>query len=134
MKYKTTSFIESIVPDLVKHVCQESGQKSLRGIIIHLDNPRRHNSKKSEVDLTATKARRIPAPTYSPDLSPSGFFLLGMLKERTSGPSSSSPDELSSPINELIASLQEDQLTSVDKNWMKPLNWAVNPWGQYYCK
>jgi hypothetical protein len=116
MKYNTTSFVESVIPDLVKQVCHESRRKTLRGIIVHLDNPRRYNSKKSEVPLTTTKTRRIPVPTYSPDLSPSGFFLLGMLKERTSGPSFSLPDELSYAINELIASLQEDQLANVYKN------------------
>jgi hypothetical protein len=40
---------------------------------------------KREATLTATKARRIPTPTYSPDLSPNDFFPFGMLKERMSG-------------------------------------------------
>jgi hypothetical protein len=85
MKYNTTFFIESVAPDLVEDVYQESRQKTLRGITVHLDNARLHNSRQSEAALLATKSRRIPSRAYSPDLSPSDFFLFGLLKERISG-------------------------------------------------
>jgi hypothetical protein len=81
MKYNTTFFVESVVSDLVEHVCQESRQNTLRGILVHLDNARPYNSRKSEAALTATKVCRIPAPTDSPDLSQNDFFLFGMLRE-----------------------------------------------------
>jgi hypothetical protein len=93
--------------------------------MVHLNNARPHNSRKSGTALTGTKAHRIPAPAYSPVLSPSDFFLFGMPKERTSGTSSSSPDALISAINALMASLSKDQLISVYKNWMKRLNWLI---------
>jgi hypothetical protein len=48
-----------------------------------------------------------------------------MLKERMSGPSYSSPDELISVISELIASLLKDLLVSVYTNWMKRLNCVI---------
>jgi hypothetical protein len=88
----------------------------------HLNNAQSHNSRKSEAALTAAKPRGIPAPDYSPDLSPSDFFLFGMFKERMSGTSYSSPDELISAISELIASLPKGQLVSVYTNWIKHLN------------
>jgi transposase len=125
MKYNITFFVESVVPDLVERVCQESRRKTFRGIMLHLANAGPHNSGKSEAALIATKARRIPAPAYSPDSSPSDFFLFGILKERISGISYSSPDELISAISELIGSLPKDQLVSVYKNWMERLNWVV---------
>jgi hypothetical protein len=81
MEYHAAFFVESVVPDLVEHVCQDSRQKTLRDILVHLDNPRAHNSGKNKAALTVTKSRRIPAPAYSPGLSPSDFFLFGMLKE-----------------------------------------------------
>jgi hypothetical protein len=114
-KYNAIFFIESVVPDLVEQVCQERRRKTLRGIIVHLDNARPHNSRKSETALTATKPRRIPATAYSPDLSPSNFFLFGMLKERMSGTLYNSPDELIFAISELIASLPKYQLGSVSE-------------------
>jgi hypothetical protein len=119
MKYNTTFFVKSVVPDLVEHVCQESRRKTLRGIMVHLDNARSHSSRKSDPVLSATKVRRIPAPVYNRDLSPSNFFLFEMLKERMSGTSYSSPDELISAINELIASLPKDQLVCVESRLKK---------------
>jgi hypothetical protein len=119
MKYNTTFFIESVVPDLVEPVCKDSWQKTLRSIMVHSDNARPHNNIKSEATLTATKDRRIPAPVYNPDPSRSDFFFFGMLKERMSETSYSSPGEL-------ITSLPKDQLVSVCKNWMKRLNWVIN--------
>jgi hypothetical protein len=132
MKYNTTFFVESVVPDLVERSCQESRRKTLRAIMVHLDNARPHNSRKSEAALTATKTRRIHAPAYSPDPSPTAFFLFGMLKERMLGTSYSLPDQLMSAISELIASVPKDQHVSVHKNWMKRLNWVMKHPGEDY--
>jgi transposase len=113
MKYNTSFFIESVVPDLVEHICQESRRQTLRGIMVHLDDARPYNSRKSETALTETKAHRIPAPVYSPDRSPTDFPLFRMLKEWMSGTSYSSPDELISALSELIASLPKVSLYSL---------------------
>jgi hypothetical protein len=134
MKYNATFFVKSVVPDLVEQVCQESRRQMLRGIMVNLYNARLHDSGKSEAHPTATKARRMPAQAYRPDLSLSNFFLFGMLKERVSRKSYSSPDELISAISKLIASLPKDQLVSVYKNWMKLLNWVIKHHGGYYHK
>jgi hypothetical protein len=121
-EYNTTFFVKSVVPDLVQHVWQESRRKILWGIMVHLDNERRHSSVNSETALTATKAYRIPALVLSPDWSLSDFFLFGMLKEWMSGTSNSSPDKLISTISEPMASFPKGQLVCVYKNWMKRLN------------
>jgi hypothetical protein len=134
MKYNTIFFVKSVVPDLVQHICQESWRKTLRGIVVHLDNARPHNNRESEGAFTAATARRIPASAYSSDLSPSDFFLFGMLWERMSGASYSSPDELISAISELIASSPKGQLVSVYENWMKRLNWVIKYRGEYCHK
>jgi hypothetical protein len=55
MKCHTPFFVESAVPDLVEQVCQKSRRKTLRGIMVHLDNARPDNSRKSEAALTAKK-------------------------------------------------------------------------------
>jgi hypothetical protein len=125
MKYSPTFFVESVILDLVEHVCQESQWKTLRGVMVHLDNARPHNSRESEASHIAAKVRRIPGTAYDPDLSPSDFFLFVMLKEPMSGTSYNSPDELISAISEMIASLPKNQLVSIYTNWMKRLNWMI---------
>jgi hypothetical protein len=134
LKYNATFFVESAVPDLFKHGREEGRRKMLRGIMVHLDNARPHYSRKSNEALRPIKARRIPAPAYSPDLSPSDFFVFGMLKERLSGSSYSSPDELISAIGEVIASIPRDELVRVYENWIKRLRWVITHRGEYYHK
>jgi hypothetical protein len=96
---------------LIGQLSEDSAENASR----HYGPLENAQQQKSEVILTVTKARRIHVPAYSPDLPPSDFFLFGMLKERISGTSSSSPDELISVISELIASIPKDQLVSVYK-------------------
>jgi transposase len=112
----------------------EESANTPQGIMIYLDNVRPHNSRQNEAALTATEAGRVPAPACSPDLSTNDFFLFGMLKERMSGPSYGSPDELISAISELVASLSKDQLVNVYTNWMKHLNRVIKHRGEYYRK
>jgi transposase len=102
--------------------------------MVHLDNARPHNSRKRNEALRAIKARRIPAPAYSPDLSPSDFFLFEMLQERLSGSSYSSPDDLISAIGEVIASILQDELVRVYENLVKRLRWVIAYRGEYYHK
>jgi hypothetical protein len=102
--------------------------------MVHLDNARPHDNRKSEAALTVTKTRRISAPAYSPDPSPSDFFLFGMLKERMSGTLYGSPYEFVSARSELIASLLKDQLVGAYKNWIKRLDWVIKHRGEYYRK
>jgi hypothetical protein len=59
MKHNIAFFAESIVPDLVEYLCQESRRKTLRGITVYLGNARPHDSRRSEVqDAIAPDIRR----------------------------------------------------------------------------
>jgi hypothetical protein len=115
MKYNATFFVESVVPGLVKYVCQESRRQTLRGIMVHLDNTRLYNSRKVRQLLLQQKSVKFMPPAYSPHLYPSGFFLFGMIKDRMLVTSSSSPYEPISAISELIASHPKDQLVCIYK-------------------
>jgi hypothetical protein len=55
MKYHATFFIESVVLDLVECLCQESRRKTVRGILVHLDNAPPHNSRKVRQPLLQQK-------------------------------------------------------------------------------
>jgi hypothetical protein len=71
--------------------------------MVHLDNARRHNSRKSQEVLTGIKSRRIITPAYIPDFSLSFFFVFGMVKKRMSGSSYSILHELIFAISGVIA-------------------------------
>jgi transposase len=47
-----------------------------------MDNSIYHNPRKISLELEHNKIERAPHPTYSPDISPCGFWLFGFLKEK----------------------------------------------------
>jgi hypothetical protein len=105
MKYNTTFFVESVVPDLVEHICQESRGKTLPGIMDHLDNTRPTTAKVGQLLL---QQKPVESTSYS------------------------LPDELISAIGELLASFPKDQLVTVYNNWMKRQNLVIKHHGEYY--
>jgi hypothetical protein len=56
------------VPDLVNSTCAHSQRKRLKGIMVHLDDARLHNSRKPTECLEQFRAHTVPHPTYSLDL------------------------------------------------------------------
>jgi transposase len=113
-------------------ICSQRRRRSLKGIVIHLDNARPHNSKESTQVLQDTKARRASHPPYSPDLAPSDFFLFGALKEKLAGSSFSGPDDLISAIHQKFGEFTKDTLLRVYKNWAMRLQWVIEHDGEYY--
>jgi histone-lysine N-methyltransferase SETMAR len=83
--YNSSFFCSVIVPSLVEDICSGSRRRSLKGFYVDLDNARPHNSRQSNDCLQSTKARRMPQLAYSPDLTPSDFFLFGFFQETTPG-------------------------------------------------
>jgi hypothetical protein len=78
--YNTTFFCDAVFLDLLENMCAGSRERTLKGVIMHLDNARPHNSRKSNECLTEFRARRVPHPAYSPDPALSDFFLFGTVK------------------------------------------------------
>jgi hypothetical protein len=66
-------FSHSVVLHLFKSSCTQSQRKTLKGIIIYLDDGDGHNSRKFTECLEQLSACRIPDPADSPDLAPSNF-------------------------------------------------------------
>jgi transposase len=130
--YNTSYFCGTVMPDLVKNLCTQRRRKTLKGIFIHLDNARPHNSNDSNRVLEATKARRVRHPPYSPDIAPSDFFLFGALKGKLSGLAFTSDDELLSAITEKFAEFSEEDLTRVYDHWRERLQWVIKHEGEYY--
>jgi hypothetical protein len=61
-KYNITFFVESVVPDLVERVYQESRRKTPRGTMNHMDDARPHNGRKMRQLLLQQKASN-PCPS-----------------------------------------------------------------------
>jgi histone-lysine N-methyltransferase SETMAR len=80
---------------------------------MHLDNARRHNSKKSNECLAEFRARRVPHPAYSPDLAPSDFFLFGTVETELQNYEIHSREDLILAIRAIFDQISKEILISV---------------------
>ena len=60
-------------------------QDKVKDVAIQHDNARPHTSRQTQCALQQLELPTIPHPPYSPDLAPSDFFLLPLLKKHLKG-------------------------------------------------
>jgi hypothetical protein len=92
--YNNTFFCNSVVFDLVENICAHSRRKTLKNIMVHFDDARPHNSKKSIECLEQFRICRVPHRVYNPDLAPSNLFLFGHVKSKLPGLTIRSKEDL----------------------------------------
>jgi hypothetical protein len=130
--YNTTFFCDVVIPDLLENVCAGSRRRTLKRIVIHLDNARPNNSKKSNECLTEFRARRVPHPAYSPDFAPSDFFLFGTVNAKLQNYEIHSREDPILAIRTVFGQISKETLISVYVSWMKKLKWVIKNGGKYF--
>jgi hypothetical protein len=68
--------------------------------------------------------RFAPHPSYSPDLTPSDFFLFGYVKKRLKEMVFPSYEESLDAIGEVVTGIESETLTAVFEHWMERPEWA----------
>ena len=109
-------FINEILDPLHEMMASES-EEPQRKIIVHYDNARPHTSRKVFEYLESHNMEKAPQPPFSPDIAPSDFFLFGYVKNKLSGRSFRSPDELLLAVNEILEEISPDILMRVFQSW-----------------
>jgi hypothetical protein len=127
--YNSTFFCQSVLPDLIRNLGAHSRRRTLKGLFVHLDNACPHNSRESSQCLKDFHVIRMPQPAYSPDLSPSDFFLFGYLKAKLQGRQLQGRHGLSFAIREIMAEVSRDTLISVCATWQDRFRWVIENGG-----
>jgi hypothetical protein len=113
-KFSAAHFIDKILTPTFAQLIP-TGRRQL---IIHADNSRCHNAK-VVVDFMSRKQTKFAAhPPYSPDLTPSAFFLLGYLKGGPRGSFFQTSDELLNAVRELLHDISPQMLLDVFHKWI----------------
>jgi hypothetical protein len=60
MKNNSQYFCQNVILDNQQSICSSSPRKTLKGILLHLDNARAHNSRLSSEKIESAKAQRVP--------------------------------------------------------------------------
>jgi hypothetical protein len=126
--YNTDFFCHVVMPSLIDEVTRDSRRKTLKGFVIHMDNARPHNSRRSQECIKAPSAQR------SPDLAPSDFFLFGCIKEKLTNFNCETRDILKDAIIEIFNGIEKETFVAVFAGWMKQLKWVIEHEGAYYHK
>jgi hypothetical protein len=78
--YNIHFFFSNAVEALFSAIFPEGRKPHFRRLSVHLDNCRVHCSKAAETFFADNGIARVPHPSYSPDLTPSKFWLFGNKK------------------------------------------------------
>jgi hypothetical protein len=90
-----------------------------------VDNARPHNSKRSTEYLRTAQIKRIPQPSYSPDIAPCDFFLFGYLKEKLTEYDIPDREGLKLAITHIFSEIGQETLITVFETWIKQLKWVI---------
>jgi hypothetical protein len=82
-------------------------------------------------DIIRHEMNRALHPAYSPDMTPSDFFLLGCVKRKLMGYRAESESELLVGIGVILAEIPRDVLNAVFLEWMMQLQKCIKANGDY---
>jgi histone-lysine N-methyltransferase SETMAR len=100
---------------------------------IHFDNARPHTSVETQIYLKGTNFIQVDTPPYSPDLSPSDFYLFGTLKASLRGEAYSTDRTLKAAVRKWLTNLSGVELYPVFRNWLERCEYVTDT-GKYYIK
>jgi hypothetical protein len=111
--YNSPFFCDVVVSDLVENDCAHSRRQVLKGVLVHLDSARPHNSKQSNECLTEFGARRVSYPAYSQGRAPSDCFIFRIVKKELQNYEIHNRQDLILAIRAIFDEISKDTLNSV---------------------
>jgi transposase len=93
---------------------------------VHANNARSHNAKVSTHFIALNRMKQASHPPYSPDLSPSDFFVFGYVKRKLLGYHAESPSELLIHIRVISSEIPRKTLNAVFLEWMGRLRKCID--------
>ena len=123
--FNSEYYVQNIICELAKI---NSGYPDIDGrrLTVHADNARPHISKSATNAMTNNGLKRAPHPPYSPDISPSDFFLFGYIKNKMEGHSFESREEVERYITEILQQIPNDMLKRVFSEWERRLEQLIH--------
>ena len=131
LKFNSTHFCGCILSSIVKNGRIGTRKKKVKGMFIHMDNCRIHNSKVTTDCIKKSGLIRAPHPPYSPDIAPSDFWFFGYSKNKFAGKSFHDEKELKSAIKEIWDNLTFEDLQNVFHEWINRLEDVIRNNGEY---
>ncbi|KAA6363615.1 MAG: hypothetical protein EZS28_040858 [Streblomastix strix] len=112
-EYYIDEILKTVQQDMKDHLSNAKDQ----GVRMVIDNAPAHNANLTKEFLRDSIFQRIDHPPYSPDLTPSDFWLFGEMKGRMRGQIFQIQQHLADFCTEFAEKQSEDKLKSVFDEW-----------------
>lgn len=127
----SNKFINNVLKPIEKNHCFIQAKKQKQKFYIHFDNCPSHKAKCVSEYLAQKKFSIAPHPAYSPDLSPSDFYLFGRLKDKLEGIEFQSENEIEQAIIEEFEKISSEELKTVFDSWIQRIEKCIEIGGSY---
>jgi hypothetical protein len=87
-------------------------------LVVHTDNALAHNSRITQNVFGRSPLKRLPHPPYSPNISPSDFYLFRKVESAPIGPEISDEIALFEAVTEILNSISDAELQSIFQSWI----------------
>lgn len=129
--YTADYVCSSVIPKLESVLLKQRPTLGLQRTKLHWDNARPHVARQTLEHLAEKGVITLSHPPYSPDISPSDFFLFGYLKHMIEGRHFSSEEELVAALCEICATISKEVLSNVLRGWKDRLLHVISSGGEY---
>jgi hypothetical protein len=120
-KFNQDYFIDAIFPRLYNEKRRISRKEGFPAFSVHMDNSMCHNGNKISDKLAKGSIERASYLLYSPDISPSDFWLFGMLKHNMKDREFQSQQAILSAVAKMWNGLTFADVQRVFQEWMERL-------------
>jgi histone-lysine N-methyltransferase SETMAR len=118
--FNASWFIDQNLVPLVQGFFHLAGVQDKK-LMVHVDNVPAHNPRMMRTIFEHDQLKRLPHPPYSPDISPSDFYLFGkvtgtLIRQEI-------PDETSllDAVTEILNEISTDELQPIFRSWIEPV-------------
>jgi hypothetical protein len=125
MKYNSQCSGQDVIPVIQQNICLSGRRRTLKDILLRLDNARSRNLRLFSEKIESAKAQRAPLSPYDSDSGPSDFFPFRYLKEKHRDTSSSMSDDRIFALQSDVSEIPEIVLKNVFTNWITRLTWTI---------
>jgi histone-lysine N-methyltransferase SETMAR len=129
--FNSEHFVSHVLAPMVAKVFSRGRIPHTHQLQLHLDYCRVHFLKATEQFITKNHIGRVPHPPYSPDFTPSDFWLFVHVKTSLVGQAFDEPDQLLEAITEFLNGIEPPEVVAVFSHWVERVQWVLENNGDY---
>lgn len=123
-------YIENCLRPVIKEMRQERPKSGTHGLKLLHDNAKPHSAKEVKDYLKQEGINLVPHPPYSPDLSPSDFWLIDYIKRNLED--QTSEKRLFDAVTNLVFSTPKEEYKKAFERWIHRMELCIKNEGEYF--